>query len=167
MYVFAPAPVRKRISGLGDKLSDGVVPAEMRVEQWSVAGSSKVHVLGEARGCTYQAIISGVNLVVSRAGGATVNDALACAVPLLLVPEPGHWQVDAIHKATIDEGYGVSLPYQEFVDQPSSAVHRRFLALESLWVQIRDRMRGTVKRGCEVGLVERILEEAGLSSSPA
>lgn len=159
VFVFVPPLVRAKLQNLGKKLA---ATGNTSVEQWPVAGCERVHILGEATRCTYQAIISGVNLVVSRAGGATVNDALACAVPRLLVPEPGHWQVDAIHRATVDEGYGVSLPYVEFVKDPGAAIHSQFLSLEPLWNQIRQRMITKIKRGREESIVRTTFKEAGL-----
>ncbi len=52
----------------------------------------------------YQDIIDGVTLILTRAGGATVNDAIARHVPLLLIPEPGHWQVEKIREAVESMG---------------------------------------------------------------
>lgn len=175
VFVFASAPVRKRITERGMSLSptqrtlhmqaeyeQKKNTAERWVEQWIPPGCTKVHILGNAVNCTYQAIIAGVDLVLSRAGGATVNDSIACGVPMLLVPEPGHWQVQAIHTAVLDEGYGLPLPHDEFVRDPKGALDARVHLFKPLWDHIRAQM-SSVQRAREISVARRILHETGLA----
>ena len=41
------------------------------------------------------------DLILTRVGGDTVNDAIASRVPLVLVEEPGHWQVEQIRQSCL------------------------------------------------------------------
>jgi hypothetical protein len=172
VLVFASADVRERITGVAleptartqkmqrDYAAGRSISARW-VEHWRPEGCRRVHVLGKLVNCPYQALLAGTDLVVSRAGGATVNDAIACGVPLLLVPEPGHWQVEAIHQAVIDQGYGLPLPHAEFVNDPVGALDARVQPFKPVWDHIRTQML-RVPRGCENSLVRRMLEEVGL-----
>jgi hypothetical protein len=54
--------------------------------------------IGPVKGETIQGILPGVDLVITRAGGGIVNDAIACRVPFVCVEEPGHVQVEMIRK---------------------------------------------------------------------
>lgn len=175
VFVFASDPVRKRISERGISLTpthrtlhlqgeyeQRKNTAERWVEQWVPAGCTKVRILGNAVNCTYQAVIAGVDLLVSRAGGATVNDSIACGVPMLLVPEPGHWQVQAIHTAVLDDGYGLPLPHDEFVRDPKGALDARVQPFKPLWDHIRAQMSSS-RRACEISVAQRILHETGLA----
>ena len=92
------------------KLSDGT-------------NSQKVKLLRFKQELIYQDIIDGMNLIISRAGGATVNDAIGRRVPLVLIPEPGQWQVERIRKALEDEGLaGQSIPFAVFTSNPKETI---------------------------------------------
>ncbi len=60
--------------------------------------------VGPMRGETHHALFPAFDLVVTRAGGGTVSDAVAHRVPLLLVEEPGMWQVEQIRQACTRSG---------------------------------------------------------------
>jgi len=71
----------------------------------------------------YQDIIDGVTLIVTRAGGATVNDAIARRIPLVFVSEQGHWQVEAIRKEVEAQHLAAEgIPYEVFTEDPAEAV---------------------------------------------
>ncbi len=53
---------------------------------------------------TIQEILPAIDLVVTRAGGGMVNDAVACRVPLVCVPERTQPQVGAILDACLEQG---------------------------------------------------------------
>ena len=160
VFIFASDKVREKIKEANIVLENmHNHPSKGRwVDIWPIAGCSKVHILGNTFGCTYQAIIAGVDLVVSRAGGATVNDSLACAVPMLLVPEPGHWQIETIHKAAIDGGYALSLPYNEFLKDPVYALDDKIVPLRAFWKNIKQRII-EFPRGREIFVVKEILRK--------
>ena len=87
-----------------------------------------------------------------------MNDAIAGAVPMLLIPEPGHWQVETIRMATVDEGYAQSIPYPEFRRNPVEALDERIRSMRPVWEHVRNRMK-QVLRGRERSIVEQILRK--------
>jgi len=68
------------------------------------AGHDRVRRLVYVPGGTVQEILPAVDLVLTRAGGGMVNDAVACRVPLVCVPERTQPQVEAILAACVDRG---------------------------------------------------------------
>jgi hypothetical protein len=91
---------------------------------WSAAhrGVGRLIFVGAVRGETHQALLSGADLVISRAGGGTVNDAIATRVPVLLVEEPGHWQVEAIRQSAVAMGLARSVPLDHLRRAPARCV---------------------------------------------
>lgn len=171
VFVFASEKVEGKIKERGIQFGHQEIHLSSRgqsVAFWPVVGHPNgtisdpmIRILRGAAACTYQAIIAGVELVVSRAGGATVNDCLACAVPMLLVPEPGHWQVEAIRTAAVDEGFAVPLPYSDFVRDPVGALDSRIVPLMSLWSHMNQRMKG-FSRSRETAVAQQLLNATGL-----
>lgn len=56
-------------------------------------------------GGTIQEVLPFVQLLVTRAGGGTVNDAIACRTPFLCIPESTQSQVQAIHEALVQRRF--------------------------------------------------------------
>ncbi|MEZ5403279.1 MAG: glycosyltransferase [Bryobacteraceae bacterium] len=92
---------------------------------WSVAHCSlgRVIFIGHLHGATHSAITAAADLMVTRAGGGTVNDAIAHRVPLLLMDEPGHWQVERIRQQAEAAGIARTLPLTLFRRQPGRIAH--------------------------------------------
>ena len=63
---------------------------------------------------TVQGLLPGVDLVVTRAGGGIVNDAIACRVPFVCVEEPNHWQVEMIRKNCMRRRLTRTIAIEEF-----------------------------------------------------
>jgi hypothetical protein len=61
------------------------------------------------RGSTQQVIMPAFSVIVSRAGGGTVNDALATRTPLVCVEEH-QWQVELIRQQLLARGFIPDLP---------------------------------------------------------
>jgi hypothetical protein len=124
--IFAPAPVRERLASVGRPLGDPIRRPDGKgrsVDRYPLA--PHVDVLGDARNVSFSRLVSGVEWVVTRAGGATVNDALAAAIPLVLVPEPAHWQVRAIHRSVLESGFGVRIVCESVPDREAFEGFRR------------------------------------------
>lgn len=64
----------------------------------------RVRTFAPVPGATAQEIFPYVNLLVTRAGGGTVNDAIACRTPFVCVREPSQSQVEAILAACVRRG---------------------------------------------------------------
>lgn len=60
--------------------------------------TSNLFKIGPVKRETIQAILPGIDLIITRAGGGIVNDAIACRVPFVCVEEPGQMQVEMIRK---------------------------------------------------------------------
>ncbi|MEZ5352718.1 MAG: glycosyltransferase [Bryobacteraceae bacterium] len=122
---------------------------------WKVqcAGFGRILFVGAMRGETHHALTAAADLVVTRAGGGTVSDAIAHRVPLLLVEEAGQWQVEQIrHRAhTLGLARTVSLDF--FRRQPLRCLqHTGRLTRE------RQRMQA-IGTGAEHTLVRELLRK--------
>jgi hypothetical protein len=73
-----------------------------------------VYTGGAVDGETAQGFLPGVDLIVTRAGGGIVNDAIACRVPFVCVEEPNHWQVEMIRENCMHERITRTVPIDEF-----------------------------------------------------
>jgi len=78
--------------------------------------------VGTLRGETHHALFPGFDLVLTRAGGGTVNDALASGVPLVLVEERGMWQVEQVRRACGRLGLARSVGLDEFRADPRRVI---------------------------------------------
>jgi hypothetical protein len=117
----------------------------------------RVRLLRGARRCTYQQIIAGVDFVLTRAGMVTIMDALATRVSTLLVPQPGHAQVEDVHRATVEAGVAFGLPFEDVWKEPLSTIGS-VMAYDELWADVRRRMTAW-RRNREGAVVEQILED--------
>jgi hypothetical protein len=63
---------------------------------------------------THHILFPAFDLILTRAGGGTVNDAIAFRAPLVLVEEPGMWQVEQIRRACVEMGLAESASLEEF-----------------------------------------------------
>lgn len=75
--------------------------------------SPRVRGFAPVPGGTIQELLPHVDLLVTRAGGGTVNDAIACRTPFLCAPEPTQSQVEAIHAACCQQGLTRTIPAAE------------------------------------------------------
>lgn len=89
--------------------------------------SERVRFLGDVVNSTYQEIFPGVDLIVSRAGGGTVNDAIACRTPVCFVEEPHHWQVEAIRENMEKAKLARTIRLEEFKINPVAIISRELL----------------------------------------
>jgi hypothetical protein len=123
--VFSPSETDR----LGLRLRWRRSPAGWEVE---TARRGGVTFFGRTRGETHHAIVAAADLVVSRAGGGTVNDAIAQRVPLILVEEPGHWQVEEIRRACAAAGVARTVSLDRFLRQPRAVLEGSHGRLRSL-----------------------------------
>lgn len=103
------------------------VPARLRTNKVlaKTLGNSPpecVRGFGYLRGGTMQKILPAFDLLITRAGGGSANDSVACRVPLVCVEESSQSQVEAILKACEEKNLTRRIPWQEFEDDPKSAI---------------------------------------------
>lgn len=75
---------------------------------------SRLIFLGRAPGETHHVLFAGFDMALTRAGGGALNDAIAFRVPLALVEEPGHWQVERIREVCWRMGLCRTATLEEF-----------------------------------------------------
>ena len=95
---------------------------------------------GAVDGETVQGLLPGVDLVITRAGGGIVNDAIACRVPFVSVEEPNHWQVEMIRTNCMRERLTRTISIAEFRTGDIAQIVERELGNKSGNTDIRKRM---------------------------
>jgi hypothetical protein len=139
-------------SGAGPWPAAGSQPAQTRSPAgWQVetARRGNVTFVGRVRGETHHALIAAADLVVSRAGGGTVSDAIAHRVPLILVEEPGHWQVEEIRRSCAAAGLARLASLDRFRKQPRAVIESSPGRLRRITGE-RHRMKGYGQFGEEL-----------------
>jgi hypothetical protein len=126
------------------------------VQRLDEARPARVRRLDHIPGGTLQEILPAVDLVVSRAGGGVVNDAVACRVPLVCMPEGTQPQVQAILEACLAQGMARKSDPTAFALDPVGTVlgeAERIRENRSL----SEQMRG-IPVGGEAGVARAVLE---------
>lgn len=111
VVVYNPAEAQRR----------GVVMAAHEVDgctvmrgQWGASITFVTAVVGQ----THLPLFPAFDAVLTRAGGGTVNNALVCRVPLLLVEEAGMWQVEQIRQRCLRLGIAEGIALEAFKSDP-------------------------------------------------
>lgn len=112
--------------------------------------SPRVRAFSPVPGGTIQELLPHVDLLVTRAGGGTVNDAIACRAPFLCAPEPTQSQVEAIHAACCRRGLTCTIPAAEPKAYILSRMQQGCQTLRSAISQLPNQAEG--------GLVEQIFQ---------
>ncbi len=153
VVVFSPAEARRR----GVRLAAQPAPCGS-IECARHPACERLIFLGRVAGETHHPLFAAFDLVLTRAGGGTVNDAIAFRVPLMLIEEPGHWQVEQIRMACRTMGIcrtatleGFRLAGRRLVETPTGELIRM--------EEERAAMRN-IPNHAEVWLIERLLEAA-------
>ena len=128
---------------------------DQRIEQ------PRVRLLRGALNCTYQQIIAGVDFVLTRAGVVTLMDAWATGVCSLLVPQPGHAQVEEVHQAAVDAGLALGLPFDQFWKDPVETINRAMTG-DNVWSDVKKKMTAFA-RNRQSFIVQQILDDIGSS----
>lgn len=112
--------------------------------------------LDRVRGETHHVLFPGFDLALTRAGGGTVADCLACGVPMVLVEEPGMWQVEQIRLRCLELGLARAVSLDAFRALPRACVESRKGRLADLKPE-RERILGLANHG-EIRLAEALLD---------
>ena len=89
-------------------------------------------------GETHHVLFAAFDLILTRAGGGTVNNALAFRVPLVLIEEPGMWQVEQIRRSCVTMGIAESFSLEDFRQQPRQCIETATGTLKDLAAQSQE-----------------------------
>lgn len=92
VVIYSPVEAKRRGASLKKRCG---------VEVGIYGRNERLVFIGQISADTHHILFPAFDLVLTRAGGGTVNDALACAVPLILAEEPGMWQVEQIRQSCL------------------------------------------------------------------
>ncbi len=134
----------------------------LRVQCWKAENetgdaSEQIRFAWDVTDGTYQELFHGIDLIVSRAGGGTVNDAIACRVPMCCVEEPNHWQVEKIRKNMEDKGLTRTIKLEEFRLDPVAILQRELFEYAEDNAKIKRAMEKIPNR-CEKKIVDGIVK---------
>ncbi len=138
------------------------------IERGTHPKAERLTFINRTIGETHHILCPAFDLMLTRAGGGTVNDALAHGVPLVLVEEPGMWQVEQIRQSCLSLGIAEGVTLKEFRGSPRACVESPDGGLRRLKEQ-RERIL-TVPNHSEIWLVRELLTMtqpgAGQSAAP-
>jgi UDP:flavonoid glycosyltransferase YjiC (YdhE family) len=119
---------------------------------------------GVIDGATVQGLLPGIDLVITRAGGGIVNDAIACRVPLVCVEEPNHLQVEMIRQNCEKEGLTRTIRIGDFRDCAIGEIVEKELGNQAGNRRIRKAMQG-IRNGMEEAVAATIIQFCSPSRS--
>jgi hypothetical protein len=92
------------------------------VARMDLSRLARVRRLPRIPGATVQALLPAIDFAVVRAGGGSVNDAVAHRVPFVCVREPAQLQIEAILGECVARGLTRALEPERFLSDPFGAV---------------------------------------------
>jgi len=116
-------PDRKKLVERGARLVVNI-PARIK-EEVSFDYPDVAVPLPVVEGGTVQKILPAIDFQFGRAGGGSVNDAIACGVPFVCVEEKTMSQVEAILKACEDKEITERVKFEEFKQNPLGTIVKR------------------------------------------
>ena len=119
---------------------------------------------GVIDGATVQGLLPGIDLVITRAGGGIVNDAIACRVPFVCVEEPNHLQVEMIRQNCEKEGLTRTIRIGDFRDCAIGEIIEKELGNQAGNRRIRKAMQG-IRNGMEEPVAATIIQLCSPSRS--
>lgn len=146
VVVYAPAEARRR------KVT---VSWHGKVRRSHRKPGQRVVFLDSVRGETHHMLFPAFDLALTRAGGGTVADCLACGVPMVLVEEPGMWQVEQIRLRCRELGLARTVSLDAFRRRPRACVESRGGHLADLKAE-RRRILSLPNHG-EIRLIETLM----------
>ena len=93
---------------------------------------NKITFIETLAGETHHVLFAAFDLVLTRAGGGTVNNAIAFRVPLILVEEPGMWQVEQIRRSCVRMRMAEEVSLENFMQNSRQCVEDRNGELKDL-----------------------------------
>ena len=112
---------------------------------------------GVIDGATVQGLLPGIDLIITRAGGGIVNDAIACRTPFVCVEEPNHLQVEMIRQNCEKVRLTRTIRLGEFRERAIGDIIERELGNQAGNTTIPEAMQG-IRNGMEEGVAARIIK---------
>ena len=137
VVIFNPTEAGKRCIKLKpETISLNGIQSTIQRAKWNQC--NKITFIETLERETHHVLFAAFDLILTRAGGGTVNNAIAFRVPLILVQEPGMWQVEQIRRSCLEMGLaeGVSLP--DFMQNSRQCVEDSNGELKNLQAQQRN-----------------------------
>ncbi len=154
----ANSPDKKKWKELGiEDIVNNDVHIQMDTPIFRGKPSKFIRFVRDIFGGTHQEIFYGTDLIVTRAGGGTANDAIATRTPLVCIEEPGHWQVEAIRKSLVREGFARTVTLESFRNNPLRVIEHELFDNRLDNEKMRRRL-DSIKNRAEQGAVKLILE---------
>ncbi len=107
----------------------------------------RVRLLPFVEGGTIQHLLPAVSLMLTRAGGGSVNDAVACRVAFVCVPEPAQPQVEAVLSECLRRGLTPEPLTDACGEHLLDGLIRTWRANRELYATCAGRMRRIPRRG--------------------
>jgi hypothetical protein len=123
VVIFSPTEARKRYPDGLPKEKVTLNGRTLTVERGRPF--KNVTFIGCVDGETHHPLFGAFDLVLTRAGGGTVNDALAFQAPLMLVEEPGMWQVEQIRQCCMDMKLANTISFDGFEERRRKCVESK------------------------------------------
>jgi UDP-N-acetylglucosamine:LPS N-acetylglucosamine transferase len=108
----------------------------------------RVRKLGFVPGGTIQELLPAIDFLVTRAGGGSVNDAVASRVPFVCVREPTQSQVEEILRACQERRLTRAIEPKDFEEQPMQTILAQY-DMKDENNKIAERMKYRPNRGEE------------------
>jgi len=138
------------------------VPRSLPAADFDDTRLRRVRKLRPVPGGTIQRILPAVDFMLTRAGGGSVNDAVACRVPFACVEEPGQSQIEEILRAGCAAGLTRRIEKRDFDADPAGVALRQWEDPKLAEDNRESLMRmGRVRRGAEMIVVEQVLRRLG------
>ena len=121
VVIFNPTEAKRRGIELNtETISLNGINSTIRRAKWDRC--NKITFIETLEGETHHVLFAAFDLVLTRAGGGTVNNAIAFRVPLILVEEPGMWQVEQIRRSCVNMGIAKEVSLETFMQNSRQCV---------------------------------------------
>ncbi|MFW6105398.1 MAG: hypothetical protein ACOC7P_02325 [Chloroflexota bacterium] len=149
VVVYSPAEAKRREINLN--IQEGMIEIGIHPK------NDRLIFIDRTIGDTHHVLFPAFDLVLTRAGGGTVNDAIACGVPLVLVEEPGMWQVEQIRQSCRKMRIAEDVTLKKFQDNPRACIEESD-ELKKLESQRKEIL--AIPNHSEIWLVKQLLKIA-------
>ena len=121
VVIFSPSEANKRGLELNQEtVAFNGIQLRIRRVKWNQC--NKITFIDTLEGETHHVLFAAFDLVLTRAGGGTVNNAIAFRAPLVLVEEPGMWQVEQIRHSCLQMGLAEGVSLETFMQNGRQCV---------------------------------------------
>jgi len=154
VVIYSPTEAKRRgVTLVKAEVSFNGVTRSIERARWERC--KQVLFIDKVAGETHHILFAAFDLVLTRAGGGTVNNCIAFRVPMVLVEEPGMWQVEQIRQSCVALGIAEPVSLEAFIKHSRACVETPGGDLKSPEAQ-REAMR-TIPNHGETWLANTLL----------